>query len=166
MPRSGKTYDGSFHASPECWSVFGEVLAAEFQNAILFGQVHQLSVDTYAVQHAGGPHPAKSVCVHLTGLHLVHERGMAPVQVAPILQRLASGVSSWPHFEPPDDRGPLTVFDVAMAAGSVHEHVSIVRRWSTQVWKAWEPHHAAVAAFVSDHLEPCLTGRTPGRSGA
>ena len=38
-------------------SLFEEVLAAEFQNPVLFRQIHQLTVDTYAVQHAGGQHP-------------------------------------------------------------------------------------------------------------
>ena len=54
MPLSEWSYDRKFNASAECWSLFEEVLAAEFQNAVLFGQVHQLTVDTYAVQHAGG----------------------------------------------------------------------------------------------------------------
>ena len=49
-------YRAYFNASPECWSVFTEVLGSEFSSALLFGQVHQLTVDTYAVQHAGGKH--------------------------------------------------------------------------------------------------------------
>ena len=52
MPLAYRVYECNFNSSPECWSVFEEVLAAEFQNAVLFGQVHQLTVDTYAVQHA------------------------------------------------------------------------------------------------------------------
>ena len=63
-------YERKFNASAECWSVFEEVLAKEFQSAPLFGQVHQLTVDAFAVQHAGGRHPDKSVCIHLVGLHL------------------------------------------------------------------------------------------------
>ena len=50
MPRCDKVYECDFNSSPEYWSVFEEVLAAEFQNAVIFGQVHQLTVDTYAVQ--------------------------------------------------------------------------------------------------------------------
>jgi hypothetical protein len=77
MPPCGRSYDRKFHASAECWSVFEEVLAAHFQNSVLFGQVHQLTVDAYAVQHTGGRHPDKSVCVHLVGLCLALERGVA-----------------------------------------------------------------------------------------
>src|SRR5215467_14647334 len=44
------------NASPECWSVYTEVLEAEYSNPLLFAQVHQLTVDTYAAQHPGGKH--------------------------------------------------------------------------------------------------------------
>lgn len=147
MPAGDRVYDGGYHASPECWSVFGEVLATEFQNAVLFGQIHQLTVDTYAVQHAGGEHRDKSVCVHLVGLHLVFERAVAPVEVPRHLQRLADAVTAWPHLSPPTDRGPLTVFDVAMAE-SMREHASRVREWATQLWSVWSQHHPAVAELA------------------
>src|SRR5438093_4006756 len=50
MPTGSRTYNRKFNASAECWSVFEDVLAKEFQSAFLFGQVHQLTVDAYAVQ--------------------------------------------------------------------------------------------------------------------
>jgi hypothetical protein len=144
-------YDGKFHTSPECWSIFTEVVGAELGNAVLFGQVHQLTVDTYAVQHAGGRQPDTSIDVHLAGLHLVLVRGIAPPAVPPLLQRLAAGVREWPHFPPPAGRGSLTVFDVAMA-DSMEEHVSRVRAWTALVWAAWSDHHAAVAELVRCHI--------------
>jgi hypothetical protein len=148
MPIGQQVYDGYFHCSPECWGVFTEVIGAEFSNAILFGQVHQLTVDAYAVQHAGGPHPDKSVDVHLCGLHLVIERGIKPPLVPPILQKLASGTTAWPHFEPPADRGAMTVFDVAVAGS----HIEAVRAWSRRVWQTWSAHHGAVAELIGKHL--------------
>ena len=148
MPLSEQGYARKFHASPECWSVFEEVLAVEFQNAVLFGQAHQLTVDTYAVQHAGGRHPDKSVCVHLVGLHLVLERNVAPVKVPPLLQRLAKR-ASWPHLDPPEERASLTVRDVALA-GSPDAHAQRVREWAEQVWRAWSPHHEAARTLAED----------------
>lgn len=139
MPASERRYDRKFHASPECWSVFEEVIGIEFQAPALFGQVHQLTVDAYAVQHAGGRHPDKSVCIHLVGLCLVLERGVAPREVPPRLQRLA-GRASWPHLEPPAQRASLTVCDVALA-GSPEAHALCVREWAAQVWRAWSSHH-------------------------
>jgi len=148
MPRRDNlTAHGYYNASPECWSVYTEVLEAEYSNAPLFGQVHQLTVDTYAVHHAGGPHPDKSVGVHLSGLYLVHVRGVAPTSVAPLRQQLATNVKSWPHFDPPPMPQSITVFDVAMAS-SPQEHAERVREWSAAVWAAWAPHHAAVAELV------------------
>ncbi len=52
----------------ECWQLYTEVLGDQFSNIVLFGQVHQLTVDAYAVQHSGGGHPDKSTAVHLSGL--------------------------------------------------------------------------------------------------
>lgn len=152
MPASdAAAYDGYFNTSPECWSLFTEVIGAEFGNAVLYGAAHQLSVDAYAVQHAGGAHPDKSIDIHLCGLHLVLERGLKPPAVPPLLQRLAEAVPEWPHFPPPADRGPLTVCDVALC-GSGREHIDMVERWAAAVWSSWSPHHAAVARLVADHL--------------
>lgn len=152
MPRSDTTvYEGYFHCSPECWSVFTEVIGAEFQDAVLFGQVHQLTVDAYAVQHAGGTHPDKSVGIHLAGLHLVLERGVAPPRVSPLHQRLADAVEEWPHFTPPPETRSRTVLEVALA-DSPEEHAGEVRRWAGEVWEAWSDHHDGVAELVSRHL--------------
>ena len=164
MPEGQATYDQYYNASAECWSVYTEVLGAEFQNAPLFGQVHSLTVDTYAAQHAGGPHPDKSVFIHLSGLYLVLEHGVASTNVPPYHQRLAASIKVWPHFAPPESCGPLTVFDVA-TAGSSEEHARIVRRWAAQVWQAWRDHHAAIADLVSRHVELPATAESQRRAG-
>jgi hypothetical protein len=137
-------YDGYFNASAECWSVFTEVIGREFSNAVLFGQVHQLTVDAYASQHAGGRHPDKSVNIHLAGLCLVLDRGFAPTAVAPRLQALASAISAWPHLEPPAIAWSQTIFDVAIAG----DHIAAVREWSAGVWEAWSPQRDRVAALL------------------
>lgn len=152
MPASDRVlYDGYFNVSRECWSVFTEVVGVEFGDAVLFGQAHQLTVDAYAVQHAGGVHPDKSVDIHLCGLHLALERGVTPARVPPHLQRLAGAMKEWPHFEPPTDRGALTVFDVAMAEGP-EEHLRVVREWAAAVWESWSEHHESVAELVGRYL--------------
>ncbi len=144
-------YDGNYNTSPECWSVYTEVLGSEFSNAVLFGQVHQLTVDTYAVQHAGGKHPDKSVAIHLAGLHLILDRGVHPPNVPKLHQRLAAAVKTWPHFPPPADAGSVTVFDVALS-DSVEEHIKTARVWAALVWKAWSGHHSEVAGLVDRYL--------------
>lgn len=79
-------------------------------------------------------------------------RGVRPMAVAPQLQRLASSHPQWPHFEPPSLHWPMTVFDVALAAGEFDEHLRAVREWSRAVRDAWAARLASVAAFVNAHL--------------
>src|SRR5262249_46373353 len=117
----------------------------------LFGQVHQLTVDAYAVQHAGGPHPDKSVGIHLSGLYFMHERGVRSPDVPPLLQRLASCVETWPHFHPPAEAGRLTIFDVALS-NSPTDHAKTVRAWAREVWDSWARHHSAVRELVQRHI--------------
>lgn len=149
-PDTGLAYDRKFHASAECWALFEQVIAAEFQNAALFGRAHQLTVDAYAVQHAGGRHPDKSVCVHAVGLHLVIDRMIAPTEVPARLQKLAGRMTAWPHFDLPARRAALTVADVAKAGKDVAAHIRLVRSWAAEVWSCWAPHHRAIAALAKD----------------
>ena len=121
-------------------------------NAVLFGQVHQLTVDAYAVQHAGGQHPDKSVCVHLVGLYLMLERGVAPLEVPPLLQRLASG-TTWPHLDPPKAHASLTVYDVAIAEAP-QTHAMRVREWAAEVWGVWSAHHYVARELARDLAGP------------
>ena len=152
LPESpGSHYDGGFNASKECWDVFTQVIAVEFENAVLFGRVHQLTVDGYAAQHPGGQHRDKSIDVHLCGLHLALERGIPPTEVPAHLQRLAGTVREWPHWTPPDDLSKITVRDVALA-GSVEEHATLVLRWTEFVWSAWSAHHDTIRQFVESNL--------------
>lgn len=94
MPLGDTTvYDGYFNTSPECWSVFTEVVGHEFGNAVVFGQVHQLTVDAYAVQHAGGSHPDKSIAVHLVG---ASRRGGHPGDAPPLIEFLEQSTKCAP----------------------------------------------------------------------
>ena len=141
-----------YNTSAECWDLYTEVLATEYSNAFLFGQIHQLTVDAYAVQHAGGPHPDKSVDIHLFGLYLSLEKGIRSSYVPPLLQRLASAIELWPHYEPPTGRVAITVFDIAMA-DSDGDHMRLSREWAQAVWQCWAEHHAEVARVVTHHLK-------------
>lgn len=142
---------GSFNASGECLKLFSFVVGEEFGDAVLFSQAHQLTADTYAVQHAGADHPDKSVGVHLCGLHLVHVRHIKPPDVPRMIQRMAERVERWPHFERPEGLDAMTVADID-AAESVEEHIKRVRAWSERIWDAWSPQHKVIAHLVETHL--------------
>ena len=54
-------------SSSGCWKAYGELLAREYENPMLFGAVHRLTVDAYALQHPGDPSDRRarqSVWVH------------------------------------------------------------------------------------------------------
>lgn len=146
-------YDGYYNTSPECWSVYAEVLGAEYGDPALFARIHQLTVDAYAVQHAGGPHPDKSVALHLLGLYLVFEQDLRPTRLPRLFQNLADRLEAWPRFEPPTTLEAPTVLDVALSESSA-EHADRVRTWAEKVWEGWSERHREVAAFASRYLEP------------
>jgi hypothetical protein len=151
MPANPKLVCNSyFHCSAECYSVFADVVGAEFSNAIVFHQVHQLTVDTYAVQHAGPGHPDKSVTLHLAGLHAAFDLKQHPSEIPGLLQRLAGRVERWPHFLPPSRTGSMDIFAVAIA-DTTQQHIERVRKWASMVWEAWSAHHAAIKEFVRNH---------------
>lgn len=144
-------YDGYYHCSPECWSVYSEVLGTQYSNAIIFGQIHQMTVDAYALQHAGGSHKNKSIAIHLSGLHAVNNLGIPQTQIPHLLQRLANHIKHWPYYEPPQSTGPMTAFDIALA-DTPEKHILRVKKWADFVWNAWSDHYTKVALFVSSHL--------------
>jgi len=144
-------YDGYYHVSSECWELYTRVLDKEFGNILLFRQIHQLTVDTYAVQHAGGSHKDQSVDLHLAGLYLMMEKNLPCTKISRIHQLLSRRVKDWPHFKPPVRRWPLTIRDVRYR-GSMQDHIRSVNQWAHQVWDAWAPLHPQVEDFVSRHL--------------
>lgn len=150
--RKTTTSRGYYNVSDECWELYTEVLETEYSNAYLFGQVHQTTVDTYAVQHAGGPHPDKSLDTHLYGLYLALEKDIRSPYIPPLLQRLVTAIDVWPHYEPPTKRVALTVFDVAFC-DSTEDHIRVVREWGQAVWETWSEYHAEVERLVSHHLK-------------
>ena len=109
-------------SSPECWGIFGIVLSREYENALLYGAVHQSTVDAYAAQHTT-QHSAKS------------------------LVRFVNSRQDFPTLTPPRDLGPLTVINV-FNAPSDKEHIRIVKAWGRQIWDAWHEHHDLIASLV------------------
>lgn len=155
VSRSGASvsYEGHYRASPECWAVYADVIGVDFSNVVLFARAHQLTVDAYAAQHAGGEHGDKSVCVHLVGLHLQIEEGLPGPRVAHSLRRFAERVDrrgEWPHFDVPSRTGALTIADVA-GAPTMEDHVETVAAWAYAVWDTWIDVHDDVATLALEY---------------
>ena len=153
MPQQpDRSYDGNFNASAECWGIFTEVAGQDFSNAVLFEAVHQLTVDAYAVQHAGGLHPDKSVGVHLSGLYLAIEIGLPGPHIAARLKHLADLVENWPHFAVPPSQSEWTIFDLALE-DDFKARIEKTNSWARQIWQSWPHAHDQVRALVHSHLD-------------
>jgi hypothetical protein len=147
--------DGPRHAyigaSPACWALYGQVLAREYEDAELFAR-HQLTVDTYAIQHPGVEErrSAQSVGLHLMTLCLVLEQGADPAD-GPLLHRRLVTRPEWQWLEPPQRNGTITVADVLVATSN-DEHRRLVDEWAAGVWAAWRVHHELVRSWVAASL--------------
>jgi hypothetical protein len=138
-------------ASPACWALYGRLMAREFSDLALF-RVHQMSTDTYAVQHPGSPErrSIQSVALHLMTLCLVVERGADPLDGSRLHNRMA-GRRDFHWLEPPQPNGSITVADVLQAKGPA-EHRRVVAAWARDVWDAWSPHRQTVLGWIERSL--------------
>jgi Family of unknown function (DUF5946) len=155
LPASGLPWDPRRNASPECWQLYGEVQGFALEHLELVRDLHQLSVDAYAAQHAprqaAGEIPPISVAYALVGLHLALDRGASGAEVHAAHQRMGKPDPSWPRLPAPRRTGAMTVFDIAAAGamvGSVAGHTKAVRAWAAAVWQAWAAQHATVTALA------------------
>lgn len=150
LPKTGWTLDRPFNASGECWQVHADVVGFELSHADLVREFHQLTVDAYGAQHAGGATPLIRVGYSLVGLYAALEHGWSGVRVRDLHQRMGKPDRSWPVFVRPSHWDALTIADVATAgvrAGSVAGHADAVARWAHQVWRAWSDQRGVVADF-------------------
>lgn len=159
LPVTGWTPPRGLDGSGECWQVHGEVVGFEVAHVELVRRFHQLTVDAYGAQHAGGRSSPLRVAYSLVGLHLALDRGLPGHEVRAAHQRMGRRDPSWPAFARPEQTGEVTIVDVAEAGvmlGSVAGHAELAQRWADVVWRSWEHQHAAVVA---------LSERLLGRSG-
>lgn len=146
------------NASPACWDLCTEVMGHEAQHLPELGRLHQLTVDTYAAQHAGAPTPLISTAFALIGLHLALDHGWAGTAIRATHQALARRHREWPRFQAPERRGQLTIADVA-ASTTPAEHAERVQAWAASVWLAWLPQHDAVRTWADSVLPSNLRER-------
>jgi hypothetical protein len=158
LPDEGEPLNRRLTASVACWRLYGEVLGHESEWLAGLGRLHQLTVDTYGAQHAGGHSPAIATAFGLIGLRLALEDGMTGAEVRAAHQYLAQRFRTWPVFDPPSTTWQVTVIDVA-AAGSSEAHEEAVSRWAADVWSSWRHEHDRVAGLVGERLPPDVRGR-------
>jgi hypothetical protein len=155
LPEARSAEPARLHASPACEAVLTEVLGFEFQHPVML-RYHQLTVDAYGAQHAGGAAPPIRVAYSLAGLWLALEHGFTAEDVRAVHRRMGHPTPLWPAFGPPAPAQRwLTVLDVAEAGvrqQSGGGHARAVGQWAESVWGAW----LAATPGVDDAVESML----------
>jgi len=137
-----------YHASGECWELYGALTAANMERTDPFFH-HQLCVDAYGAQHSGAPAKPITVVFALVGLYLAVERGFTGRQVQQAHMELARKAGTgfdWPRLEPPEPSWDMTAADVMNAEpGKAREEA--IKKWAETVWKSWAPRHDRIRAL-------------------
>lgn len=145
LPVTEAFADERYHASAECWQLYGELTAYTLSRGYA-DFIHQLLVDAYAAQHTGERTKPIGTAFALIGLYLTYERGYSGRQVQRMHMLLAQRSKTWPRFSPPRSAGSLTVADVLRAEPGEPRDEAL-RRWGRSVWEAWGQEHARVEAL-------------------
>lgn len=155
LPAGAASEPSRLHSTPSCEAVLDEILGYQFQHPVML-RYHQLTVDTYGAQHAGGAAPQIRVGYSLAGLWLALEHGFSAEDVRAVHRRMGDPTAAWPVFEPPAlPQRWLTVLDVAEAGVRQHSdggHARAAGQWAESVWNAW----LAGVPEVDDRVEAML----------
>jgi hypothetical protein len=149
LPPDGANLDADFNAAAACRALMYELT----YYTLALGDasfIHQLAVDTYAVQHAGLPSKPISTAFGLAGLYLVFERGFTGRQVQRVHMALAGRRKDWPRFERPHRTAAMTVRDVVNAPLQAKD--AAIRAWGEAVWEAWREHEERIALLLEELL--------------
>jgi hypothetical protein len=114
--------------------------------------IHQLLVDAYTAQRADATTKPIAITFALIGLYLVVEKNFTGKQVQRVHMQLARSRQMWPSFSLPDDRGTMTVGDVASVPPGVERDAAIYQ-WCAAVWEAWRGSRESVAALLRNELD-------------
>jgi hypothetical protein len=149
VPNIDGPTNANFSGSPGCWAIYENVRARGLGDH-RYGELQQLTIDTYALQH---PAPSKrgsteSAAPHLIGLCALLEKGF-PATVA--IHAVRNAVKSRHSFEGlthPESSGELTILHVQDAT-TLQDHTRRVREWSLSVWATWSPHHRVLREWTA-----------------
>jgi hypothetical protein len=132
----------------ECQAAF-EQLSAQAWSSPARGAIHNLVVDTFAMQHSEGHgKSAKSYAAHLTALCCAIEAG-GDRQLYWAIARWLDGPRPATIERPADlsFRGRLTIAGV-LTPEREEDYPDLVRRWAVDVWNAYASQHELARAWL------------------
>jgi len=134
-----------------CQAAFEQVSARAWSSPAR-GSVHNLVVDTFAMQHSESyGKSAKSYAAHLTALCCAIEAA-GDRQLYWAIARWLDGPAT---IERPPDlafRGRLTIEDV-LTPEREEDYPELVRRWAVDVWTAFAPQQAIARQWLDEARE-------------
>ena len=151
-------------ASAACWAAYGQLLSRSYTDRNYWA-VHQIVVDAYAAQHAGGTsrREVQAVALCLMTLCLFIEHDVDPVQGPALHKRMVARRPDFTWLTPPAQHSLMTVADV-LTAQDADQHCRLVGKWGNQVWRAWAPHHATIRAWNA-HARGCAQTQPTSQPG-
>jgi hypothetical protein len=141
-------------AAAGCWEIYGEILAKEYGEYGYPEPTHQLTVNTYAVQHPGKPSgkATQSVTIHLVSQYLILEQSMNVQSANHVIKKILQSREQFEWLEPPVPNGRITVADI-VTAQDLKTHERLVAEWARDVWKAWSATHHQIEEIARRYLK-------------
>ncbi|MBO9727273.1 MAG: hypothetical protein J7623_01415 [Chitinophaga sp.] len=138
-----------YNASGECLDLFQQLSARTF--ALEHPDFHhQLAIDAYSAQHAGGIAKGITTAYALIGLYLALELRYTGRQVQHIHSIIPK--QQWGPITPPGQPAAITVQEV-LKAGTNDALYAAIRKWAKSVWDSWALHHEWVKEKASPFVE-------------
>lgn len=150
LPDQRLTPHDRYHASGECWLLYGELSAYNLSRGDP-NFTHQLAVDAYGAQHSGPETAAITTAFALIGLCLAVEHGFTGRHVQKAHMGLARHRRPWPRLERSNQAWTYTVGDVLRAAPGDRRD-AMLRTWAQDVWSGWAAHHGWVGDVCTQWL--------------
>jgi hypothetical protein len=113
--------------------------------------IHQHVVDTFAAQAADAQTKPITLAFGLVGLFLHVERQFTGKQVQRVHMLLAGRRKQWPRFDPPENRGAISVADV-IAAAPGPERDLMIDRWCESVWQTYAASRDRIMELLQTEL--------------
>ncbi len=134
-----------FNASGECFKLFTNLCGFTLSNNDE-QFIHQLIVDAYGAQHAGGCTKNITVIFALIGLCLVVEYNYTGRQVQLVHMKVPK--QKWPPLELPYKKALITVKDVLEAPTYLQKEI-LIYKWVRSVLDSWAEQHNYICKITN-----------------
>jgi len=148
LPSKNSAQHSRYHASGECHELFNQFMAC---TRTLYDKdfIHQIAVDTYGAQHAGGATKSITSAFGLIGLCLALEHNYTGREVQKVHMKIPK--QNWEKLELSGISGNFTVSEV-LKAESGQELKILIYKWASSVWQSWSHHHKKIREITSEIL--------------